>query len=218
MRKTFVRPKKASAYRSHHVAHGTDPGFSGTRVATPTGAQVAGFSGKDFETRYEIIAPQASWPLYWHPTKTKTRVIRVVSGTGLLLIGEATAECPLTDTEMKTVLLNPGDEVVLPGNVAYKLFTTVKSDLHLFVVQSSNYSSKLVELQDAGVAPSVEYLLSPQEPQMRRGSRASQQLQELERQKKAESMYPSQTPEPQRLDTFHAGVNPRPSMGNLIDD
>lgn len=218
MKKIIVRPKKASTYRAAHVTHGNDPGFSGTRVATLTGAKVEGYTGKDFETRYEILAPQASWPLYWHPMKTKTRVIRVVSGTGLLLLGDPTPEVPGTDTEMKTVLLNPGDEVTLPGNAAYKLFTTTKSDLHLFVVQSSNYSAKLVELQDAGVAPSVEYLLAPPEPQGRRGSRATEQLQELERQKKADVMYDTQTPEPKRLDTFHAGVNPRPSMGNLIDD
>ncbi len=214
-----VRPKKASAYRAAHVTHGNDPGFSGTRTATITGAQMAGYSGKDFETRYEIVATHAAWPLLWHPLKTKTRVIRVVTGTGILLVGDVTTETPALDAEMRTVLLNPGDEVVLPGNTPYKLLTTTKSDLHLFVVQSSNYSAKLVELQDAVVPESVNYLLvDPTVTPVRRGSRATEQLVELERQKKDNVQYATQTPEPRRLDTFHAGVNPRPTLGNLVDD
>lgn len=107
----------------------------GNRNQTDYGYTIPGVTHKTFETFHMAVSASSTTPVWRH--EKKTRVYRVVSGTGHYqrTVSENTAEARM---------LSAGDEVLVEAGHAHRL--TASTKLELYVTQDSKYEANLEEL------------------------------------------------------------------------
>tara|TARA_R100001244_G_scaffold53662_2_gene46580 strand:- start:2289 stop:2963 length:675 start_codon:yes stop_codon:yes gene_type:complete len=109
----------------------------GEREKTDTGYRVRGYSGKGFETFYEVMLPGTCTPVVKHGAKS--RVIRILAGSGVVKLSVACDE-----PYQRSVL--PGDEIHFSPGTKYQISTKSKDTLEYCVTQDAKYESRLKEV------------------------------------------------------------------------
>lgn len=194
---------------------------AGAREETPRGYRVPGFSGKSFETFYEVMLPRTSTPVLRHPKKD--RVIRVASGSAYVV----------HDNEQHRLIA--GDELALERGTSYRIATSGEQ-ADLFVCQQAKYEVSLEVVEDVGVGvgsnvpedlleePTLDERLGTMRPaeldRSREGSKAKEQLKDLHEDRRAlkkaakdvsEDMFPEFAP-------AVTGINARPTGGRFGEE
>jgi hypothetical protein len=190
---------------------------SGSRERTETGYTVPGFQGKTFETYFETMLAGTSTPDLKHEKKDRT--IRILSGALFVLTDDGSGEI-----DRKAAV---GDEIVFERGTVYRL-ATAKEPVDFFVCQSAKYAATLeivdnssfvtkevpdYMLEDQTIAGRM-YKSTGQGQSRRRGSKAKQQQQAMQR----KTVAITEEPIPGRQGDVTAQVNPSPSNGKFDKD
>ena len=192
----------------------------GNRTPTSTGFRITGYSSKSFETLYENMLPGSSTHTL---VATKTRVLRIINGTGFLL-----TENDSGDVHQHKII--PGEEIVLAPKVAFRITTTSNSGLEMFITQNAGYEKGLKVVREDGAlvttpdsalnSVSRQEAVTRLERPTRRGSRAAEQ--QLAKANGTTQLTPAATAtkkaDASLSGTAVTGVNPRPSMGRFSEE
>lgn len=124
----------------------------GPREQTDYGFFVEGSKTKAFETKFLTVMPQCMTPTWKHDKKT--RVYRVISGTGIYQTFEKPAEEGQIVGAMTEKMLVNGDEIVVSGDTIHRI-TAGPAKLEVYVTQDSKYEASLTEVLAAEVVANV---------------------------------------------------------------
>jgi len=207
-----IDPKTIKKHSDIAKVNNNNALVAGDREKTKTGFIVPGYTGPGFETYFEVLMPGAVSDRLRHAKKN--RVLRVVSGVGFV-ISE-------TEGEQKEIKIKPGDEFVCEAGSAYRVCTTNKDPLSLFVVQDSKYLARLEVLEESTLtdASSIDEFVSNMRTQSfqdtttaRKGSKAKEQLVAF---RKGSPVATTETAKAKdSVATVVQSHNVRPSMGNF---
>jgi hypothetical protein len=216
----MIDPKSLKKHSDIVRQYSSSIAVVGNRERTETGYRVPGFAGKTFETLYEVLLRGSSTDVL---VSSKTRVIRVVAGSGFVLLHA-------TDVEPKQYRLIPGDEVVLPAKVAYRITTTSNDLLELFITQGAGYEKSLKVVKDGGasvVASSDDLAGVTREDALKKhtrpkriGSKAAEQQAAKATARGIDVATPPTTTDTKKTFSNAAvsGVNPQPSLGRFSEE
>jgi mannose-6-phosphate isomerase-like protein (cupin superfamily) len=178
------------------------------REKTKTGFVAKGYAGASFELVYEVMAAGAASPTYMHPKKD--RVIRILSGSGLLHTGGN-----------NYVKILAGEDITIEAGTQYSI--TAESDLYLMLIQPSKYLAHLNVDESTCIAVDMDTRIeevpdAPTTPVYTRGpSKAAIQLRELsERRRGPVPTTPPPVAQSQSVEKPHLsplGNGPMPTYG-----
>jgi mannose-6-phosphate isomerase-like protein (cupin superfamily) len=208
-RKPQRRPINPRTIKKHSTIVFEDQASSniiGLRTKTDTGYVVAGSECPGFETFTEVFAPHSATSTMMHPKKSRS--YRVVTGTGILVLGED-----------EVVKLLPGSTATVKPGQGFRIVTTGTAELEVCVAQSAKYAARL-KIVDDSVVPAEASAATLREvtiedaqasgirPRLR-GSKARDQMLTLSSSKKAGLQ--AKTGEPRNTPEFAVEVNLQPA-------
>ncbi len=198
---------------------------AGEREPTETGYRAAGYTGKNFETFFEVMLSGTASAFLLH--EKKDRSFWVISGQGFLTTEDSV-------NGQKTRRIFPGEHVSLDRGVTYRIATTATDQLEFFVSQSAKYevSLQIIAPSDATrvateaqlAEPSLDERLSQgtsaQPVSRRRGSKAAQQQKLRHRRSPQVEETFKVVPDGRQVvpgSGGHVGVNAQPGGGRFDD-
>jgi len=135
--------RKAS--RRHQT--GPKARIAGQRKKTRFGYYIEGYTGSEFETYFEAMAPNMTTDMVVH--EAKTRCYRVLSGQCFVQLEK--------DGEHRQVVLIPGDELVIEEKITAQVYTSDSGGgVEFLVTQSAEYAKELNVLETSTTVANLD--------------------------------------------------------------